>query len=129
MALENTEAGGSGHRSPDDPLGKADGGRSASIKLIGGLVALATGLVVIGLVAGGAIIAGTDNAAKIATAAFGVIGSTVGAYFGVKIGTDGTQKAIEAQREEATKAQVYAAHIPPDQAGEVVAMAQAAAEG
>jgi hypothetical protein len=57
-----------------------------------------------------------------------VIGSIVGAYLGVKLGGDQTRSAIEAQREEAVKAQVYAAHLPAGQAGEVVEMAMSGAE-
>jgi hypothetical protein len=52
-----------------------------------------------------------------------VIGTLVGAYFGVKIGTDQTKTAMEqtdrahsALREEAAKAQAFAAHVPPSEA-------------
>jgi hypothetical protein len=55
----------------------------------------------------------------IAKGAIGVIRSIVGAYFGVKIGTDGTKAAVSAQQDEATKAQVYALHTPSEKAGEV----------
>jgi hypothetical protein len=109
--------------------GEATVGTAESIKVIGGLVALATGVVVVGLVAGAAMIAAPSSASSIAAAAFGVIGSTVGAYFGVKIGSDGTQKAVEAQRQEAAKATVYAAHLQPGQAHDVIQMAQQVAEG
>lgn len=88
----------------------------ADIKVVGGLIALIVGVIVVGLLAGGALIADPGNAAPIATAAFGVIGSIVGAYLGIKIGTDGTQKALQAQQDEATKAQVFAAHLNPDKA-------------
>jgi hypothetical protein len=71
---------------------------------------------------------GTDTASTIAGSAIGVIGSIVGAYLGVKLGGDQTRSAIEAQREEAVKAQVYAAHLPAGQAGEVVEMAMSEAE-
>jgi hypothetical protein len=86
------------------------------VKVVGGLIALIAGVIVVGLLAGGALIADPDNAAPIATAASGVIGSIVGAYLGIKIGTDGTQKALRAQQDEATRAQVFAAHLNPDKA-------------
>ena len=86
------------------------------VKLVGGLIALIVGVIVIGLLAGGALIADPGNAAPIATAASGVIGSIVGAYLGIKIGSDGTQKALRAQQDEAARAQVFAAHLNPDKA-------------
>jgi hypothetical protein len=98
---------------------------AADVKLVGGLVALAVGVVAVALLAGGALIAAPGDAATIATAAFGVIGSIVGAYFGVKIGTDGTQKAVQAHQDEATKAQVFAAHLQPDQADLALEQARA----
>jgi hypothetical protein len=90
------------------------------LKLVGGLAALVAGLLVLGLVAVAALIADPSHAGSIATAAFGVIGPIVAAYFGVKIGTDGTQKAIEAHQKEATKVQVMAAHLPVDKAQDVL---------
>ena len=100
-----------------------------SIKLIGGLVALGSGLLVLALIAGGALIAGTATAEKIAIGAFGVIGTLVGAYFGQKIGSDGSKDATERANQEATKAQIYAAHLPPKEATEVIQLAHAAATG
>jgi hypothetical protein len=100
-----------------------------SIKLIGGLVALGSGLLVLALIAGGALIAGTATAEKIAIGAFGVIGTLVGAYFGQKIGSDGSKDATERANQEATKAQIYAAHLPPNEATEVIKLAHAAATG
>jgi hypothetical protein len=32
----------------------------------------------------------------------------------VKIGSDGTNKALETHREEAARSQIFAAHLPPD---------------
>ncbi len=56
------------------------------------------------------------NVVALATASFGVIGTVVGAYFGVKVGTDGTQTAVKGMQAEAAKAQAFAAHVPADQA-------------
>jgi hypothetical protein len=106
----------------DDPAARSPAG---DIKLVGGLVALCVGVVAVALLAGGAMIADSGAAATIATAAFGVIGSIVGAYFGVKIGTDGTQKVVQAHQDEATKAQVFAAHLEPDKADLALEQARA----
>jgi hypothetical protein len=118
-------------RTPTAPLPAAsdrdphEGSTAADIRSVGGLVSLCVGVVVVGLLAGGALIADPSDAATIATAAFAVIGSIVGAYFGVKIGTDGTQKAVQAHQDEATKAQVFAAHLAPEKAD--IALEQARA--
>jgi hypothetical protein len=107
-----------------------------SIKLIGGLVALGSGLLILALIAGGAMVAGSAVAEKIALGAFGVIGTLVGAYFGQKVGSDGTKEATklaaaegEKAHSEAIKAQVYAAHLPAGEAATVVKLAQEVANG
>jgi hypothetical protein len=99
-------------------------GKIDQLQTIAGLVALGAGVLAVALVAGGALVAAPGSASSIASAAFGVIGSIVGAYFGVKIGSEGTQKAIQAQQAEATKAQVFAAHVPEAQADGVLASAE-----
>jgi hypothetical protein len=101
--------------------------RAESVKAVGGLLALTAGLVVLGLVAGIAIIATPGDAGSTATGAFGVIGSIVGAYFGVKVGADGAQKAVEGQRAEAARAQIFAAHIPREEADDILHQADDAA--
>lgn len=99
-----------------------------SLRLIGGLIALGSGLFVIGAIAAVAIIANNGSASSIATGAFGVVGSIVGAYFGVKVGSDGTQAAVQGQREEAAKAQVFAAHLSDGKAEVAIQQALDAAE-
>jgi hypothetical protein len=99
-------------------------GKIGQLQGIAGLVALGAGVLAVALVAGGALLAAPGSASSIASAAFGVIGSIVGAYFGVKIGSDGTQKAIQAQQAEATKAQVFAAHMPEANAEQALASAE-----
>lgn len=64
---------------------------------------------------------------SVVTAAFGVIGSVVGAYFGLKIGTDQAKDASVAAQAAEAKSSVYAAHVPAAQAGEVTALAMKAA--
>jgi len=71
--------------------------RSEGVKLIGGLVVVCGGLVVLMVIAVVAIWVVRDNESEVvalATAAFSVIGTVVGAYFGLKIGSDGTQAAV-----------------------------------
>ena len=65
-----------------------------------------------------------------------MIGTIVGAYFGVKAGNDntqkaidGTQKAIEALRDEASKTAAFAAHMNGDDAQDAVATYQALRSG
>jgi uncharacterized membrane protein YeaQ/YmgE (transglycosylase-associated protein family) len=99
------------------------------LKAIGGLIALVAGLLALIIVVIVALIVKPDTTGgAIATSAIGVIGSTVGAYFGVKVGTDGTQKAIQAQQQEATKAQAFALHTAPADADEAIAHATALIE-
>jgi len=98
------------------------------LKVIGGLIAVGTGVVAVALIAGGAIIQDTTTAATIASSAGGVIASIVGAYFGVKVGSDQTKSAHDNQKEDAAKAQVYAAHLSPQGVDAVLDQAQQAAE-
>jgi hypothetical protein len=81
----------------------------------GPLVAVCAGLLtllVIACVAMGVVHGDARSVASIATASFGVIGSVVGAYFGVKVGAEGTARALDAHRAEAARAQAFAAHLP-----------------
>lgn len=96
---------------------------SDKVKTIGGLVAVAVGVLVVGLIAVIALIKDSDTSATIASSAGGVIATVVGAYFGVKVGSDQSRTAVEAQKEEAAKAQIYAAHLPPEKAEEVIRQA------
>jgi hypothetical protein len=77
----------------------------------GPLVAVLAGLLAIAGIAAGALIADSQTAATIAGSATAVVGSIVGAYLGVKIGTEQADTAMRGQREEAAKAQVYARHL------------------
>jgi hypothetical protein len=102
--------------------------KAESIKLIGGLAAVVIGTIVVGIIAAAAISKGTDTAATIASAAGGVIATMVGAYFGVKVGSDQTKAALDGQKAEAAKAQAFAAHVPSEKADEVLAQAEEAAK-
>ena len=125
-----------------EPQAKADKAPettwSEKVKTIGGLVAVAVGVVVVGVIAIVALVKDSDTSATIASSAGGVIATIVGAYFGVKVGTDQAKSTLEGQQEEAAKlhkgqlaeaakAQVYATHLPPDKAHEIMDMAEKAA--
>ena len=101
---------------------------SQHIKEIGGLVAVVAGLLAIAGIGAGALIADSQTAATIAGSTTAVVGSVVGAYLGVKIGTDQTKNAIQAQREEAAKGQIYAAHMTKEEALKAVPLANQAAK-
>lgn len=76
------------------------------MKTIGGLVAVGLGLFALILIAifGMAWVKNDSSSlVSIAASAFGVIGTIVGAYFGVKVSSDGTQKAIDALKDAETK--------------------------
>jgi|SRR5215216_1167851 len=102
---------------------------SDHIKTIGGLVAVGVGVVAVTVIALVAIGEGTETAGTIASAAGGVIASLVGAFFGVKIGTDQTRNAVEGERKQAAKAAVIAAHLPEEKATEVLGLAESIARG
>jgi len=104
-------------------------GWSDQIKTIGGLAAVAVGVIAVTAISIVAIIEGTEIAGTIASAAGGVIATLVGAFFGVKVGTDQTRNAVEGEREQATKAAVFAAHLPKEQAEDVLGLAQSMAQG
>lgn len=102
--------------------------KAESIKLIGGLVAVGIGTLVVGAIAVIALLKGGDTAATVSSAAGGVIATMVGAYFGVKVGSDQTKSALDGQKAEAAKAQAFAAHVPSDKANEIIAQAEEAAK-
>jgi hypothetical protein len=118
------------------PAGAAPAAKAASgeptwtekIKTIGGLTAVVVGVAAVGAIAIVALIKGTDTSATIASSAGGVIATIVGAYFGVKVGSDQSKAAIEGQHAEAAKAQVYAAHLPPGDAPGILDRAEEAAK-
>jgi hypothetical protein len=99
------------------------GGNAAALKTIGGLVAVGAGLLALIVIAiFGMAWVKSDNSSvvSIAAGAFGVIGTIVGAYFGVKVSSDGTQKAIDALKDAETKASTFAAHLEPNKASQAI---------
>jgi uncharacterized protein YacL len=100
---------------------------SDHIKAIGGLVAVTVGVIAVMIIALVAISEGTQIAGTVAGAAGGVIATIVGAYFGVKVGTDQTKDAVEGERQQAAKATVFAAHLPEGKADKVLDLAESIA--
>ena len=104
----------------------SDGSRRGitdSIKTIAGLVAVGAGATAVVIVAVVAIHAGSETAGTIAGSAVAVVGSIVGAYLGVKVGTDQTAKALDqldsarqAHEETSKRAERYALHVDKDDA-------------
>ena len=111
-------------------VGNTAGGKTEALKTIAGLLAVVVGLIALTLIAlFGMGFVKTDNPSvvAIASASFGVIGTVVGAYFGAKSSNDstqkaieGTQKAIDGLKDEAAKAQSFAAHLDPAQAEKAI---------
>lgn len=118
-------------RPEGQPKGKQEKGETTRIerlRTIAGLVAVALGVAAVAVIAVAAISKNSEIASTIASATGGFIATIVGAYFGVKVGSDQTKNALEGHKEEAAKAQVYAAHLHPGDAKTVIAEAQHAAE-
>jgi hypothetical protein len=132
MPDENVNAAGDAPPTTPLPVVAAAGDEDDAIqriRTIGGLAAVAIGVLAVTGIGVGALIVGTQTAATIAASTAGVVGSVVGAFFGVKVGTDQTRNAVEGERRQAAKAQVFAAHLQPQQAGQVIGLAQAVAQG
>jgi hypothetical protein len=89
------------------------------IKAVGGLFAVAVGVVALALIACLAFVAEDSTTTPIVTSCVAAIGAVVGAYFGVKIGTDGTSTAIKAQQQASTNAQIAALYVSPEHADKV----------
>lgn len=115
------------------PLPQAkDGGVFAGIAMLiremGTLVGAAGGVVVVIIGVGAVVTIATTSMgtvpdgekATVAAAAFSVLGTVVGAYFGLRVGAQGKQDA-EAQREVATaKVERLTAELSPEQAKRVM---------
>lgn len=106
-----------------EPPEAAHRGITDSIKTIAGLVAVGAGATAVVIIAVVAIHAGSETAGTIAGSAVAVVGSIVGAYLGVKVGTDQTAKALDqldearkAHEETSKRAERYALHVDKDDA-------------
>jgi hypothetical protein len=115
-------------RHDNPPTGRTDRGtgstsRAEAIKSIGGLVAVAIG---VGAVAALTIVAITtvadldaSSTVAISTSAFGVISAVVGAFMGIKIGTDQTGKAVDDTKAAAAVVGAASAQLTADQREQV----------
>ena len=77
---------------------------------------------IIALVALGTV--GESQKAAVATAAFTVLGTIVGAYFGVRVGSAGREQAEAARNAESVKVQELAARVDPQVARAALDRAQ-----
>ena len=89
------------------------------IKAVGGLFAVTVGVVALALIACLAFVVQDSTTTPIVTACVTAIGAVVGAYFGVKVGTDGTSTAIKAQQQASTNTQIAALYVSPEHAHKV----------
>jgi hypothetical protein len=115
--------------------GNQPGGKAEAIRTIAGLIAVVVGLTalaIIAVVGMGFVKSDNPSVVSIATGSFTVIGTIVGAYFGVKAGNDNTQKAIDSTqkaidglKDEASKTAAFAAHMDSAQAQDAVTTYQA----
>jgi len=117
-------AAGSGSRGgpTHSPVPQEEGkSTTENLRIIGGLIALGIGLVVLLAIVVVAIFQlPASEAGAAATGGITALGSMVGAYFGVKVGSDGTKEAIKGQKEEATRAQAFALGVDPAASSKVL---------
>jgi hypothetical protein len=103
------------------------------IRMIGGLFAVGMGLFVILVFGVAAFITFavkgklSSELVSIVTSAFGVVGSIVGAYFGIKLGSDHARDANASAQAAQAKNDIYAAHLPEEKADAVTTQATNAA--
>jgi hypothetical protein len=94
------------------PPPQEQGGIAVVISAIGGILVVSLGLVfvfVISIVSLGTVPG--DQKATVITAAFGVLGTVVGTYFGVRAGAAGKERAEAARDLETIKVQELAARM------------------
>jgi NhaP-type Na+/H+ or K+/H+ antiporter len=97
----------------------------------GGLVVVAIGVIAVMTITSASL--GTvaeQERATVATAAFTVLGTIVGAYFGVRVGARGKDEAEAARAVAAAKVERLAAHVDAQQVEQVLdSVNQAAHKG
>lgn len=107
---------------------------SQKVKRVGGFLVVTAGIVAVIAIAATAIIVARSSSsavASIATGSFTMIGTVVGAYFGVKVGKDSGQEATDrvVEQAKATADQVaehakataiLAASLHPDEADDAL---------
>ena len=113
------------------PLAK-DGGVAAGMVVVfrelehllsraGGLVVVAIGVIAVTTITSASLGSVAEGErATVATAAFTVLGTIVGAYFGVRVGARGKDEAESARAVAAAKVERLAAHVDTQKADEVI---------
>jgi hypothetical protein len=113
------------------PLAK-DGGVAAGMVAVfrelehllsgaGGLVVVATGVIAVTIITSASLgSVAAEERATVATAAFTVLGTIVGAYFGVRVGARGKDEAVSARDVANAKVERLAAHVDTQKADEVI---------
>ncbi len=111
---------------PDERQTRQTGGLIGLISAAGAILVVGLGLAfvfVITIVALGTV--PDTQKSTVATAAFTVLGTIVGAYFGVRVGAAGKERAEAARDAEAIKVQELAARMDPTTAGAALDSAEA----
>ena len=113
------------------PLAK-DGGVAAGMVAVfrelehllsgaGGLVVVAIGVIAVTTLTSASLgSVAEEERATVATAAFTVLGTIVGAYFGVRVGARGKDEAEAGRAVAAAKVERLAAHVDTEKADEVI---------
>jgi hypothetical protein len=87
----------------------------------GGLVVVAIGVIAVTTITSVSLgSVAEEEQATVATAAFTVLGTIVGAYFGVRVGARGKDEAESARAVAAAKVERLAAHVDTEKADEVI---------
>lgn len=97
----------------------------------GGLVVVAIGVIAVVSITSASIgSVAAEERATVATAAFTVLGTIVGAYFGVRVGARGKDEAEAARAVAAEKVERLAVHVDTQKADQVIdAVSHAAHQG
>lgn len=128
MEAHTVHGGLSADFQPRAKDGGVAAGIAAVIREIGALLASSGGLVVVvvGVIAVMTITTASvatvpgEQAATVAAGAFTVLGTIVGAYFGVRVGAHGKQEAEAARVVSEAKVARLALHVDKDDAGRVL---------
>jgi hypothetical protein len=128
MEAHTVQHGLSAELQPRAKDGGVAAGMAAVIREIGALLASSGGLVVVvvGVIAVMTITTASvasvpgEQAATVAAGAFTVLGTIVGAYFGVRVGAHGKQEAEAARVASEAKVARLALHVDKEDAGRVL---------
>jgi hypothetical protein len=128
MEAHTVHGGLSADLQPRAKDGGVAAGMAAVIREIGALLANSGGLVVVvvGVIAVMTITTASvasvpgEQAATVAAGAFTVLGTIVGAYFGVRVGAHGKQEAEAARVASEAKVARLALHVDKQDAGRVL---------